>query len=207
MSLKNLDWWKHTHIGLDLDETLAKSMEKALAEIHKKWKLLFCKDLDGFSHFNIEEIPGCDMNMDEIRTFWEEQTLENCDSIKDAEIGVELLNDQNKKLSIITARSDEKYSEDVYIWLEKYFTHIPRENIFFANHKKKWSRKKSEICREIWVTLMIDDGIHNAEDLVENNIPCILLEKPWNRNSDFSHPLLCKVKDWSEIIESLKKYE
>ncbi len=54
---------------------------------------------------------------------------------------------------------------------------------------------------------MIDDGIHNAEDLVENNIPCILLEKPWNRNSDFSHPLLCKVKDWSEIIESLKKYE
>ncbi len=77
------------------------------------------------------------MNMDEIRTFWEEQTLENCDSIKDAEIGVELLNDQNKKLSIITARSDEKYSEDVYIWLEKYFTHIPRENIFFANHKKK----------------------------------------------------------------------
>lgn len=57
------------------------------------------------------------------------------------------------------------------------------------------------------ITLMIDDALHNAEDLVNNQITCILLEKPWNRHSDFSHPLLYRAKNWEEIIESLQKYE
>lgn len=47
---------------------------------------------------------------------------------------------------------------------------------------------------------MIDDAFHNAVDLVENDIACILLEKPWNRDNTYTHPLLYRAKDWNEII-------
>lgn len=207
MSLENFDWSKHAHIGLDLDDTLVSSMQKWIDALHKKWKFLFLKSIEDFSHFDASKIPGCDMSKEELMLFWADQNLENSLSIENSEVWIKLLKNQNKKLSIITARNEEDHKKDTYEWLEKHFPQISRNNIFFANHTKREFRKKSEICKEIWVTLMIDDGMHNAEDLVENNIPCILLEKPWNRDSDFSHPLLYKVKDWSEIIESLKKYE
>ena len=50
---------------------------------------------------------------------------------------------------------------------------------------------------------MIDDHIENARDLAANNIVTILLEKPWNRDHIINHPLVYRVKDWQEIIESL----
>ena len=52
---------------------------------------------------------------------------------------------------------------------------------------------------------MIDDHIENARDLCREGISMILLEKPWNRNEDFEHPLLYRAKNWQEIIKSLEK--
>lgn len=50
---------------------------------------------------------------------------------------------------------------------------------------------------------MIDDAMENAHELCKNGIACILLEKPWNRDVDFEHPLLYRVKNWEEILYSL----
>ena len=59
------------------------------------------------------------------------------------------------------------------------------------------------ICKSLDVTLMIDDGLHNALDLAENNIECILLDKPWNRKVEANHPLIHRVQHWQEIIDNL----
>jgi uncharacterized HAD superfamily protein len=52
---------------------------------------------------------------------------------------------------------------------------------------------------------MIDDGLHNALDLAEHGIVCILLDKPWNRKDEADHPLIYRVQDWQEIIDNLEQ--
>lgn len=71
------------------------------------------------------------------------------------------------------------------------------------NHFSESAKPKSEICKQFGVTLMIDDAIENAHDLCQSGIDCILLEKPWNRDSSFEHPLLYRVKGWGEILTNL----
>lgn len=43
---------------------------------------------------------------------------------------------------------------------------------------------------------MIDDGLHNAIDLAENNIECILIDRPWNRKKEAEHPLIHRIYNW-----------
>lgn len=50
---------------------------------------------------------------------------------------------------------------------------------------------------------MIDDAMENAHELTNNGISCILLERPWNRDANLDHPLLHRVKNWKEIIDSI----
>ena len=51
--------------------------------------------------------------------------------------------------------------------------------------------------------MIIDDGLHNALDAVEHGIECILIDKPWNRSLEATHPLIYRVQDWKEIIDVL----
>lgn len=56
------------------------------------------------------------------------------------------------------------------------------------------------VCKDYDITLMIDDAIENAYELCDAGIYTILLEKPWNRDIVYEHPLLTRVKHWGEII-------
>ena len=119
---------------------------------------------------------------------------------------VKALLDLQKNISIITARSDREAwkVERTKAWVQTYFPEIGESRISFVNHFHEESRPKSIACREHGVTLMIDDSIENAYDLSNGGIACILLEKPWNRDIEFSHPLLYRIKDWTEILGNLK---
>lgn len=169
--------------------------------------MLFLKDFEDIEHFDWTRFEEADITREELLSFWSTHGLDGIFPIQDSLSGIESLIKAQKELSIITARNEEFHNSDTKKWLGSYFPEIHHSRVYFANHDSEKNIQKSEICREKNITLMIDDGIHNAEDLVKNGITCLLLEKPWNRNIDFSHPLLYRVKDWGEIIESLQKYE
>lgn len=205
MSLENFDWSKHTHIGLDLDETLAASHQDMLEKLQARG--FFQKfTFDDFVRFDWENLEWADVDHDELQKFWNHHQLSDCLPISGTNAWIEILERQEKILFCITARNEIHHQEETLAWTKIHFPNIQEDHIFFANHSTKDHTPKSLLCQKINITLMIDDAIHNAEDLVNNGIVCILIEKPWNRNSDFSHPLLYRVKDWWEIIESLKKY-
>ncbi|MFZ2337227.1 MAG: hypothetical protein WAW59_03125 [Patescibacteria group bacterium] len=106
---------------------------------------------------------------------------------------------------MITARNSLESSEDVLQWATRFYPTIPREKIHFANHiSEKDKIAKSVFCKKHGVTLMIDDAIHNIEDLLENGITCILIEKPWNKNYNTTHPLLHRISSWQEVIDNLR---
>lgn len=116
-----------------------------------------------------------------------------------------MLRSAGKRYSIITARNgnDQIKKRRTLDWVGYYFGEIPESDIHFVNHYSTEALPKSAVCKTLGIDLMIDDHIENARDLATNNIVTILLEKPWNRHDTFDHPLIYRVKDWEEIIESL----
>jgi uncharacterized HAD superfamily protein len=88
-------------------------------------------------------------------------------------------------------------------WIRTYFPFVSDDAIHFVNHFSEDSRPKSVVCKSNNVSLLIDDAIENAYELSTNGISCVLLEKPWNREVVFEHPLVYRAKDWREIISSI----
>jgi hypothetical protein len=126
--------------------------------------------------------------------------------INHARDGVELFYRHEKKCSIVTARSsqDSVRLERTLRWIERYFHEIPRERIHFVDHFSPTARPKSEICLREGITLCVDDSMDVARDLVDHGISVILLEKPWNRSIDYTHPLLYRASHWMEIIDNIE---
>lgn len=99
-----LDWNLHTHIALDLDETLAHSVQNGLDSLHALGKMKQIPTTDYVTNFICRDLPGADMTNEEIAAFWQAHRLSHVAPIEDALRGVRLLDQLEKELSIITAR-------------------------------------------------------------------------------------------------------
>ncbi len=88
-------------------------------------------------------------------------------------------------------------------WVSYHFPHISLSDLHFVNHYSSESLPKSSVCKNLGITLLIDDHIDNARDMIDAGLSVILLEKPWNRDIIFDHPNLYRVKNWQEIIDNL----
>lgn len=194
---------KHHRIGIDIDETLAESVMDGLAKLHLQNKMQVIQDFCQITSFDWTDILGCDMTADELVYFWRMHSLHWVFPMSDAIDGVAQLSWQDKYIHVITARNEHDHRSDTEKWLNLYFPEIHPSNVHFANHLSSHNHAKSTICKSLDVTLMIDDGLHNALDLAENNIECILLDKPWNRKVEANHPLIHRVQHWQEIIDNL----
>lgn len=85
------------------------------------------------------------------------------------------------------------------IRLYKNYKHI-FNSIEFANFFTRFSTKKSEICKKLWATIIIEDSLENAIECAKEWIEVYLLDKPWNQHYNKKiHKWIVKVKDWSEI--------
>lgn len=201
---------QHSHIWIDLDETLASTVSGVLAHAHSQGKLLTCQTIDEVNFYDFTLIDPT-LTLQDASTIWEEYgklTLhpESVPLVPGAEEWMALLLQAGKEISIVTARSDQESwkVERTLRWIENHFPHISQDKVAFVNHFYHEARPKSVACKERGVTLMIDDSMENAHDLVGAWIACVLLDRPWNQWNDFFHPLLHRVKNWDEINSYLK---
>lgn len=142
------------------------------------------------------------METEELTEFWKGQNLKNIKPVDSSIDGIYRLSEKGKILHIVTARNEHDHKDDTIKWVRKYFPEIHPDNIHFANHLSKENHTKSSICKSHGISLMIDDGLHNALDLAENDIECILLDKPWNQ-LETTYPNIHRMKDWDEILSYL----
>lgn len=111
---------------------------------------------------------------------------------------IKKLKSLSKKLYVITARQDflETYTKK---WLEKYFWDV-FEDIIFCNHEWGWEYKhKSDICKEVWATLLIEDNLDYALECSEKEIEVLLFERPWNSWRKEDNEKFFRVKGWGEM--------
>jgi 5' nucleotidase, deoxy (Pyrimidine), cytosolic type C protein (NT5C) len=127
-------------------------------------------------------------------------------TVPDAIEGMKKLHAIGKDISIITARSNQESwkVERTLSWMRVHFPFVLEDRIHFVNHFSADALPKSQVCQSLWVTLMIDDALENAYELCHAGIATVLIERPWNRDIEYVHPLLYRVRDWHEIIQHLE---
>ncbi len=105
---------------------------------------------------------------------------------------------KDHELYLITSRQDS-VKEQTKLRINTYFPDI-FSDLFFVNHfSTEWEqRKKSDVCNEIGIDIMIEDSLIYAEDCATAERKVLLCNRPWNQSTLHS-PNIQRVQDWNEI--------
>lgn len=191
-------------IGIDLDAVVADMMSPLIDFHNKKYGTNF-KIADHIT-FSIEKIWKC-TEEEAIRRcfeFFQSDFLNQIKPVPGAVEGINLLSNQHE-LHVITSRPDllNKHTSN---WIEEYFP----KKFKSINHSNQFSkkgsikRKKSNICKELKIDLMIEDHLEYALDCASLDIKVLLMNMPWNQTKELPKNII-RVNSWKEIINIISK--
>jgi len=189
-------------IGIDIDDVLIDTHGSRLNDFYNDRFGTSWKKEDYFS-IKLEEVWG--NTKEEAAALVEEYINSNYhDSSPPHEYAKEAIAELSKhnSLVLITARKEEMREKTLAIIQTHFpdtFSEVHFTNHYFAGDK---AVKKSDVCKELGVSIFIDDTLHNAEDISAAGIPVLLLDQPWNQ-ADALPPLVTRVFSWKEILERL----
>lgn len=187
-------------IAVDMDEIIAGFLDAFIIYQNETHNTAFKKS-DFFS-YEFWRVTG-DAKEEDIKkvyNFIDSPYFDNIEPITGAIEALKRIKDQQHSLYIITSRPDD-FSHKTKIWLEKYlpniFEKVIHSNAYFKNKK---ARKKSEICDELGVDIMIEDNLDYAIECLKPNRKIILFKYPWNEERE--HPKeINTVAGWDEALE------
>lgn len=108
------------------------------------------------------------------------------------------LKKQGKDLHVVTARP-RLVADYTRRYIQKHFPDIFTD-IHFAEHLTEYHRDKSEVCKEIGATLLVDDSMDYVLDCAQNGIETILLQRPWNKNRTETHTNIHRATGWQDFF-------
>ncbi len=197
-------------IAVDIDEVLG-SFVKALSKwYNNKFGTNFNEK--SYHSYDFHKVWNCSLEQcnKSVELFFLSNVFKN--DIEPVDGALEALidlKDNGYELHVVTARH-EGVKQDTINWINKYYPNIFQE-IHFGNHYSKLgkNRKKSEICRDINATVLIDDSWKYAKDLASNQQYCILFgDYAWNTNqgtfNDDELNYVRRASNWSILKYTLK---
>lgn len=188
-------------VAVDIDEVLSETLKSIL----KKHKHMFnnhkveWEDLVDYNVWNIESLWLTQKQA--IRMFAAFQLwswfFNKIEPVQWAKKNIQRLKEQWYKFYAITARLSV-LKPDTLLWLNKHYWWC-FEDVIFANFFTKWEKKKSDICKEIWASIIIEDNLDTCIDCASKWIECYLFDKPWNQ--------LEKLPEWITRVYSRNEIE
>lgn len=192
-------------IWIDLDETLCYTVREVL-EHHKLtiWDIIAREE--HITDYYLNNVPWINVENQEtaVHLFREVyfKDLESLDisPIYEAHDKIKEIQLKWYDTHIVTARDSTILGEYTKSWLDKHFPEM-FEQIHHANHMWAFGNAipKSKLCKQNWISIMIEDNLDYALELTRNGIKTYLLHKPWNYKRDEKHELLKRVEHWWEI--------
>ena len=162
-------------IGIDIDETLTDT-DKSFRYISKKYNI--CTNKNFKIKWNEEELLKYSKYLSEVF---------KCAKLKEGvKESIDELHRLGHELYIITARNN-KYCADV----EDLTINMFKENNLCFDKIYFNQQLKSDIAKELGISLMIDDSVSVYNNMKEENIECIMFGKD--------------VKSWREVLEYINK--
>ena len=194
-------------IGLDMDEILAEFVDSFL-QFHNDLYGTTVRKNEMFT-YNFEDVIGIteDQIEERLLQFYTTDYFRNIKPVSGAEKGIDELA-KSHVLAVITARP-YIIRPETERWLNQYFSNffasINLTNQFqYRDQGNK--RKKSEICQERGVNLMVEDSLNYASDCASQGIDVLLLDYPWNQTVELPENIK-RVCSWGEIAAEINNYE
>lgn len=189
-------------IAVDMDEVLCETLDALLEKWNNKMNNVYIEKHE-FHSYDWNEVEKLNLTREEAidvyRDFMDEDKHESIKPVKWAKEKLLELKGKWYKLFVVTARPE--HQKDITTqWLNKYFEDM-FDDIIFACYDLKWIRKnKSEICKDIWADIMIEDNLHYSIDTSNSGVLTYIIDKPWNkRYCPIEHIDIKKVSGWHEI--------
>ena len=184
-------------IWVDCDEVLSETMDELIKLPPLKSKSINKSDI---TSYDIYEVKKLWMTLEEavnlFFSFFESPEYYQCQPVSWA---YEKLYERKQawhKLFVVTARK-KPHEEQTMKRVETHFPGIFSDYLFMGQYTEN-EIPKSQLCKEKWIQVLIDDNTFNIQDMNWIWIPWFLLDKPWNQWVENSE-LLHRVYSWDEI--------
>ena len=184
-------------IGVDCDEVLSETIDELLKRSPLKGKWIQKSDIISYDLYEVEKIWLT--KEDAIKTFYwffESPEYYQCQPVFWAYEKLYERKQQWHKLFVVTARN-KPYEEQTRKRVETHFPWIFSDYLFMNIYTEN-EIPKSQLCKDKWIQVLIDDSANNIRDMNSVWMPCFLLDKPWNQWVEDSE-LLHRVYSRDEI--------
>lgn len=160
---------------------------------------------DQISHHRIHEIPGMDITKDQAVWLWTEffdnvQT-EDYLPVEGAQQAMQQLKSQGHTLYVLTGRR-EKYADRTHAWLDHYFSGI-FEDVLFTNDVTDERVSKWVVGKQVWASLHVDDHYGYAQDMSQEHIKTLLMDRPWNASYELEDDLIHRIHAREELYDHI----
>jgi len=188
-------------IGIDIDEVVTEFLKSYLEFYNKKYNSSLNKEK--ITNYHLWECgihKSKEDSINEVMEFQESPSFEKIDLVEGAKEGIKKL---SKKFNIyfITSRP-ENLKDKTNTFFER---HFPQNEfkIFFSGEIYGENLSKPSICKNLKISLIIEDNPSCALDCAESGIKVFLLDKPWNKSCK-EHENIIRVGDWKILLENLE---
>lgn len=191
-------------IGVDFDDVL-KNFMKQFALYHNSNNGTDIKYDDVWT-FELDQVFGCSAAVmkESVFSFYRSPEHAETEPIPGAVEAVRYLS-KRFHLDVITSRPDFARAS-TNAWRERFvptgLRHLHFTNWYVTSGETR-RRLKSAVCAEIGAQILIEDVLHNAEEVAQSGLPVLLPDRPWNR--DRTPPGVIRVHSWEEIVDWIEK--
>lgn len=195
-------------IGIDVDEVLVPFSKTYFNYAHETFG---AEQMDGdkIPHYRYDELFGITLaeSFRRVALFYNSEHFKNMPLHDGAKEVITELSKKHKLIAVTSRFGDSK--EFTRQWLEKEFPkmfsniHFSAENHYDEEYKKKKNLKeKAEVCKELGISLMIEDSIPHSLKCAEAGIKVLLFDRSWNHN-EILPANITRIYSWKEVLEKI----
>jgi uncharacterized HAD superfamily protein len=188
-------------IGIDIDDVIFPFMANFLSYLNKKNMTSY--SFEDVTNYHLWKMGIHKSKEEDVLVALEFQNSIIFDDINPIDGTKEVIEEISEYYDIffVTSRPED-IKDKTNNFLNK---HFPKNGfkIFHSGDVYGKNLSKTEICKELKISLMIEDNPEYAYDLAKNGIKVFLIDKPWNKNY-VNHENIIKVEKLEEVLEFLK---
>lgn len=189
-------------IAIDLDDVLSETTASIIKYHNSRYGTTL--KIEDFYCYDWNKIWGgtWEEAMQKWHDFTQTDEFQNLPTVTGASDAIKKLSKENK-LIIVTSRL-EHLEKDTVKWIDKFFPQIFKD-IYVNKHASSGTTRytKSEICKKINATILIEDNLEYAKDCCSNNIEVLLFNRPWNQNKIPNKST--RVFSWKDIQNTISQ--
>lgn len=184
-------------IWVDCDEVLSETINELLKYPPLKEKWLQRSDITSYNLYEVEKFWLTKEEAIQLFfSFFESSEYYQCQPVSWAYEKLYVRKQAWHKLFVVTARK-KSHEEQTRKRVETHFPWIFSDFLFMGQYTED-EVAKSQLCKNMWIQVLIDDSTWNIHDMNSVWMPCFLLDKPRNQWVENSK-LLQRVYSRDEI--------